>query len=64
MKLVCSGVCLKRYAMTIFSSASFFNSSAIRTSSVDTSLTSRSGGSLRPAAISPIRSTSVPLLTA
>ena len=63
MKLVCSGVCLKRYAITIFSSASFFNSSAMRTSSVDRSLTSTSGGSLRLSATSAIRSTSVDLLT-
>ena len=34
-KLVWSEVCLKRYAMTIFSSASFFSSRAMRTSSVD-----------------------------
>ena len=46
-KLVCSGVCLNRYAMTIFSSASRFSSSAIRTSSVDRSLTSTRCGSLR-----------------
>ena len=46
-KLVCSGVCLNRYAITIFSSASLFSSSSIRTSSVDTSFTSSSGGSLR-----------------
>ena len=38
MKLVCSGVFLKRYAITICGSASFFSSSAIRTSSVETSL--------------------------
>ena len=63
MKLVCSGVCLNRYAITIFSSASFFSSSAIRTSSVETSLTSTSGGSLRLSATSAIRSTSVDLLT-
>jgi hypothetical protein len=62
-KLVWSGVCLKRYAITIFSSACFFNSSAIRTSSVDTSLTSTSGGSLRLITTSAIRSTSVALLT-
>ena len=63
MKLVWSGVCLKRYAITIFSSASFFSSSAIRTSSVDRSLTSSSGGSLRLSATSAIRSTSVDLFT-
>ena len=63
MKLVCSGVCLKRYAITIFSSASFFSSSAMRTSSVDRSLTSTSGGSLRLSATSAMRSTSVDLLT-
>ena len=40
MKLVWSGVFLNRYAITIFGSASFFSSSSIRTSSVDTSLTS------------------------
>ena len=38
MKLVWSGVFLKRYAITIFGSASFLISSAIRTSSVETSL--------------------------
>ena len=49
--------------MTIFSSASFFSSSAMRTSSVERSLTSTSGGSLRLDATSAIRSTSVDLLT-
>jgi hypothetical protein len=63
MKLVWSGVCLKRYAMTIFSSDSFFSSRAIRTSSVEMSLTSSSGGSLRLSATSAIRSTSVDLFT-
>ena len=64
MKLVCSGVFLNRYAMTIFGSASFFSSSAIRTSSVETSLTSSSGGSLRDSTTSAMRSTSVDLFTA
>jgi hypothetical protein len=49
--------------MTIFSSASFFNSSAMRTSSVETSLTSMSGGSLRLSVTSAIRSTSAALFT-
>ncbi len=63
MKLVWSGVCLKRYAITIFSSASRFSSSAMRTSSVDRSLTSSSGGSLRLRATSAIRSTRTDLFT-
>ena len=49
--------------MTIFSSASFFISSAIRTSSVDRSFTSSSCGSLRLSTTSAIRSTSCALLT-
>ncbi len=63
MKLVCSGVFLNRYAITICGSASFFSSSAIRTSSVETSLTSRSGGSLRDSTTSAMRSTSAALFT-
>jgi hypothetical protein len=61
--VVCSGVCLQRYAITIFSSASFFSSSWIRTSSVDMSRTSTSGGSLRPITTSAMRSTSCDLFT-
>jgi hypothetical protein len=53
---------LNKYAITIFSSASFFSSIAILTSSVDRSRTSSSGGSLRLSATSAIRSTSVDLL--
>ena len=64
MKLVWSGVFLNRYAITIFGSASFLISSAIRTSSVETSLTSSSGGSLRDRTTSAIRSTSAALFTA
>ena len=64
MTLVWSGVFLKRYAITMRGSASFFSSSAIRTSSVDTSLTSSSGGSLRDSTTSAMRSTSVDLFTA
>ena len=64
MTLVWSGVFLKRYAITMRGSASFFSSSAIRTSSVDTSFTSSSGGSLRDSTTSAMRSTSVDLFTA
>ena len=62
-KVVCSGVCRHRYAITIFTSASRLIVSSIRTSSVDTSLTSTSGGSLRPTTISAMRSTSAALFT-
>ncbi len=64
MTLVWSGVCLNRYAITMRGSASFFSSSAMRTSSVETSLTSTSGGSLRESTTSAMRSTSADLLTA
>ena len=64
MKLVWSGVFLNRYAITMRGSASFFSSSAMRTSSVDTSLTSSSGGSLRDSTTSAMRSTSAALFTA
>ena len=64
MKLVWSGVFLNRYAITMRGSASRFSSSAIRTSSVETSFTSSSGGSLRDSTTSAIRSTSVALFTA
>ena len=63
MKLVCSGVCLNRYARTIFGSASRLISSAMRTSSADTSFTSTSGGSFRATTTSAIRSTNCDLLT-
>ncbi len=49
--------------MIIFSSASFFSSSAMRTSSVDRSRTSSSWGSLRLRTTSAIRSTSCDLFT-
>ena len=49
--------------MIIFSSASFFISIAMRTSSVDRSFTSSSCGSLRAMTISAIRSTSCDLFT-
>ena len=49
--------------MIIFSSASFFISIAMRTSSVERSLTSSSCGSLRPITISAMRSTSCALFT-
>ena len=49
--------------MIIFSSASFFISIAMRTSSVDRSFTSSSCGSLRPITTSAICSTSCDLFT-
>ncbi len=61
--LVCSGVCLHRYAITSLGSTSFLIVSSIRTSSVDTSRTSTSGGSLRSMTTSAMRSTSVALFT-
>ena len=63
MKLVCSGVCLKRYAMTIFSSASFFSSSAMRTSSGREILHVEQRRQLPAEATSAMRSTSVALFT-
>jgi hypothetical protein len=64
MTLVWSGVFLNRYAITIFGSASRFSSSAIRTSSVETSFTSSNCGSLRESVTSAMRSTNAPLFTA
>ena len=62
-KVVCSEVCLKRYAITRFSSALGFSSSSIRTSSVERSLTSTRCGILRLRTTSPICSTSCALFT-
>jgi hypothetical protein len=61
--LVWSGVWRHRYAITFCSSAVFFSSSSIWTSSPEISLTSTRSGMARDTATSAIRSTRTDLFT-